>query len=135
MPYCASVIPSAGATPGASEIRVAVDLEPRTISSGASDGAILNRRVMTAPVAPHSEAIDSPIKLGEDCLGRSDHEHFWEAGLPAAVLTDGTKYDGYPWYHEPGDTMDKVNIPYLRSMIQLTAAAAALLAAPESEGR
>jgi hypothetical protein len=80
-----------------------------------------------------SEATDSPIELREDCLGRSDHEHFWEAGLPATILTDGTKYDGYPWYHEPGDTMDKVNIPYLRSMIQLTTAAAALLAAPQSE--
>jgi hypothetical protein len=79
-----------------------------------------------------SETVDSPIQLREDCLGRSDHEHFWEAGLPAAILTDGTKYDGYPWYHEPGDTMDKVNIPYLRSTIQLSAAAAALLAAPES---
>ncbi len=75
-----------------------------------------------------SELIDSPIELGEDCLGRSDHQHFWEAGLPAALLTDGTKYDGYPWYHEPGDTLDKVNIPYLRSMIQLNAAAVALLA-------
>jgi hypothetical protein len=80
-----------------------------------------------------SEAIDSPIELGEDCLGRSDHQHFWEAGLPAAILTDGTKYDGYPWYHEPGDTMDKVDIPYLRSVIQLTAAAAALLATPQGE--
>jgi hypothetical protein len=29
--------------------------------------------------------------------------------------------------------MDKVDIPYLRSMIQLTAAAAALLATPQSE--
>lgn len=47
-------------------------------------------------VSRASEAIDSPIKLGEDCLGRSDHEHFWEAGLPTAILTDGTKYDGYP---------------------------------------
>ncbi len=75
-----------------------------------------------------SQLIDSPIVLGEDCLGRSDHQQFWEAGLPAALLTDGTKYDGYPWYHEPGDTLDKVNIPYLRSMIQLNAAAVALLA-------
>ena len=76
--------------------------------------------------------IDSPIELGEDCLGRSDHENFWEAGLPAAILTDGTKYDGYPWYHDPGDTLDKLNMPYLRSMIQLTAAATALLAESQS---
>jgi hypothetical protein len=79
-----------------------------------------------------SEAIGSPIELGEDCLGRSDHEHFWEAGLPAAILTDGTKYDGYPWYHDHDDTIDKLNMPYLRSMIQLTAAATALLAESQS---
>ncbi len=49
-------------------------------------------------------------------------------------MTDGTKYDYYPWYHDPADTMDKVNIPYLRSMIRLNAAAAVLLTvAPESK--
>jgi hypothetical protein len=75
-----------------------------------------------------SKEIDSPLKLSEDCLRRSDHQHFWDAGLPATVLIDSTKYDFYPWYHDPGDTVDKLNIPYLRSMIQLTAAATALLA-------
>ena len=80
-----------------------------------------------------SEAINSPINFSEDCLGRSDHQNFWDAGLPAAVMTDSAKYDRYPWYHEPGDTMDKVNFPYLRSMIQLNAATAALLTSPESE--
>lgn len=72
--------------------------------------------------------IGSPIKLREVCLGRSDHEPFWDAGLPAAVLTDGAVYDGYPCYHKPCDTVDKLNISYLRSMIQLTAAATVLLA-------
>jgi aminopeptidase YwaD len=79
-----------------------------------------------------SETIESPIKLSEDCQTYSDHQHFWAAGLPAVLLIDSTETDGYPWYHEPGDTRDKVNVPYLRSMIQLTAAAATLLTAPES---
>ena len=78
------------------------------------------------------EAIDSPINLSDDCLARSDHQNFWDAGYPAVILTDGTKYDNYPWYHRSGDTVDKLNISYLRTMIQLTAAAAALLAAPEN---
>ena len=78
-----------------------------------------------------SEMIGSPLNLIDVCLSRSDHQNFWDAGLPAAVLTDGSMYDGYPWYHEPGDTADKLDISYLRSMIQLTAAATALLAAPE----
>ena len=75
-----------------------------------------------------SEMLDSRIKLREVCLGRSDHQHFWDAGLPAAVLTDGSAYDGYPCYHEPCDTLDKLNLAYLRSVIRLTAATTALLA-------
>ncbi len=76
------------------------------------------------------EDIDSPIQLDEDCLKRSDHQNFWDAGYPAAILTDGTRYDGYPYYHRSGDTVDKLNIPYLHAMIQLTAATTALLASP-----
>ncbi|HSL00962.1 MAG TPA: M28 family peptidase [Rubrobacteraceae bacterium] len=81
-----------------------------------------------------SEILDSQISLSDVCLGRSDHQNFWDAGLPAMVLTDGSMYDGYPWYHEPEDTLDKLDLGYLRSMIQLTAATAALLAAPRGEG-
>jgi hypothetical protein len=79
-----------------------------------------------------SKEIDSPIYLSDICLGRSDHQRFWEAGLPAAVLVEGVGYNGYPWYHQPDDTVDKLNIAYLRSMIQLNAAATALLVAPEN---
>jgi hypothetical protein len=80
-----------------------------------------------------SEVIGSPIDLTDVCLSRSDHQNFWDAGFPAVVLTDGSMYDGYPWYHEPGDTVDKLDIAYLRSMIRLTTAATALLAAPEGQ--
>jgi Peptidase family M28 len=80
-----------------------------------------------------AKVLDSPIELREVCLGRSDHEHFWDAGLPAVVLTDGAIYDGYPCYHKSCDTIDKLDLSYLRSMIRLTAAATALLAAPNSE--
>ena len=82
-----------------------------------------------------SKQIDSPVHLSDDCLGRSDHQNFWNAGFPAVVMTDGTRYDDYPWYHQSGDTMDKLNIPYLRSMIQLNTAATALLATSDSESR
>jgi hypothetical protein len=81
-----------------------------------------------------SKAIDSPIYLSDICLGRSDHIRFWEAGLPAVVLVEGVGYDAYPWYHQPDDTVDKLNIAYLRSMIRLTAATTAMLATPESGG-
>ena len=91
--------------------------------AGSLDDAVLRAR----------EEIDSPTDLDDDCLARSDHQNFWDAGYPAVILTDGTKYDDYPWYHETGDTVDKLNIPYLRAMIQLTAASTALLAASRSE--
>lgn len=74
--------------------------------------------------------IDSPVELEEKCLGRSDHEHFWDLNLPALVLTDGSIYDNYPYYHAPSDTSDKLNIRYLQAMIQLTTAATFLLANP-----
>ncbi len=79
-----------------------------------------------------SEAISSPLDISEDCLRRSDHQTFWDTGLPAVVITDGAKYDGYPWYHTFDDTVDKLDIPYLRSIIQLNSAAVALLATSEN---
>lgn len=78
------------------------------------------------------EIIESPLNLTDDCLARSDHQSFWDAGYPALILTDGTKYDSYPWYHESGDTVDKLNISYLQAMIQLTAASTALLSSSEN---
>ncbi len=74
--------------------------------------------------------INSPIELNEKCLGRSDHQSFWDANLPAIVLTDGSVYDNYPYYHAHSDTADKLNPRYLQAMIQLTAAATLLLANP-----
>jgi aminopeptidase-like protein len=79
-----------------------------------------------------SKEIDSPNYLSDICLGRSDHKRFWDAGLPAAVLVEGVGYDAYPCYHQSCDTIDMLNISYLRSMIRLTAATTALLAAPEN---
>ncbi len=76
--------------------------------------------------------IESPLNLTDDCLARSDHQNFWDAGYPALILTDGTKYDSYPWYHKSGDTVDKLNISYLQAMIQLTAASTALLSSSEN---
>ena len=92
--------------------------------AGAIDDALLRA----------SKMLDSPIELREVCLGRSDHERFWDAGLPALVLTDGAIYDGYPCYHKRCDTLDELDLSYLRSMIRLTAAATALLAEPKNEG-
>jgi len=78
-----------------------------------------------------SSAIDSPVGLDKGCLGRSDHVRFWEQLFPAVLVTDDAKYDDYPCYHKPCDTMDKVNVSYLRSIIRMVATASALLAVPQ----
>jgi hypothetical protein len=76
--------------------------------------------------------LGSQMELREVCPGRSDHQRFWGVDLPATVLTDGSVYYGYPCHHEPCDTIDMLNLTYLRAAIRLTAAAA-LLAAPQDE--
>jgi hypothetical protein len=58
----------------------------------------------------------------------SDHAQFLVEGLPAIAVTDSALFDGYPCYHKPCDTAEKVNVAYLRSMSRLVATASALLA-------
>jgi Zn-dependent M28 family amino/carboxypeptidase len=77
-----------------------------------------------------SRIIDSPVALDKGCLGRSDHVIFWEQLFPAVLVTDDAKYDGYPCYHMPCDTMDELNISYLCSIIRMVTTASALLAVP-----
>ena len=98
----------------------------RAVLGACNEAGPLDRAVKRA-----AQIIHSPLELSDDCLARSDHQNFWDAGYPALLLTDGAKYDDYPWYHKSGDTVDKLNIPYLRSMIQLTAASTTLLAGPD----
>jgi len=85
-------------------------------------------------LAGASRTIDPSVAFSEGCperlAGRSDHVHFREAGLPAVFLIDGSMADNYPCYHERCDTMEKLNIAYLRAMIRTVATASALLAVP-----
>lgn len=41
-------------------------------------------------------------------VGFSDHWSFWQQGYPAAMVTDTAMFR-YPYYHRPGDTIDKVD--------------------------
>ena len=82
-----------------------------------------------------SKAIKPALALREECTSRlrddSDHAEFLKEGLPAIVLSDSALFDGYPCYHKPCDTAEKVNVAYLRSMSQLVATASGLLAVAE----
>lgn len=43
---------------------------------------------------------------------RSDHAPFWRAGIPAIFLTDTANFR-YPFYHSPGDTIDKLDFDFM----------------------
>ena len=82
-----------------------------------------------------SSTVHPSVALDERCTDRiredSDHAPFMDFGHPAVAVTDSSIFDGYPCYHKPCDTADKVNVAYLRTMIQLVATASALLAVAE----
>lgn len=66
---------------------------------------------------------------GEDLplVRQSDHAPFWDAGYPAVMITD-TAFLRNPHYHLPTDTIDTLNLPFLRQVAATTAASAAILA-------
>ncbi|MFF9909323.1 M28 family peptidase [Streptomyces sp. NPDC013457] len=62
-------------------------------------------------------------------LGRSDHAAFWNAGIPAVLLT-GTANFRNPRYHRPTDTPDTVDHERLAAVAVATAVTAALWQPP-----
>ena len=42
----------------------------------------------------------------------SDHSSFWDAGYPALMVTDTSFYRN-PHYHQPTDTPDTLDYPFL----------------------
>ncbi len=82
-----------------------------------------------------SDTVHPSVALDELCSDRiredSDHAPFMDSGHPAVAVTDSSIFDGYPCYHKPCDSADKVNVAYLHSMIRMVATASALLAVPE----
>jgi Zn-dependent M28 family amino/carboxypeptidase len=43
---------------------------------------------------------------------RSDHAPFWDVGYPALMLTDTANFRN-PWYHQPGDRLETLDLPYM----------------------
>jgi Zn-dependent M28 family amino/carboxypeptidase len=61
----------------------------------------------------------------------SDHAPFWDAGFPAVMITD-TAFLRNPHYHEPSDTLETLDLPFLTQVTTATAATAARLALVET---
>jgi hypothetical protein len=54
---------------------------------------------------------------------RSDHDPFWQEGIPAVMWTDTAEFRN-PNYHEPGNTPDTLDYGFLRRVAQLVTACA-----------
>ena len=50
-------------------------------------------------------------------VGSSDHRSFWQVGYPALMVTDTAMFR-YPYYHKPGDTIDKINFDRLARVVR-----------------
>src|SRR5215218_5781712 len=68
-----------------------------------------------------SRVVSPRVTLDQRCSKHirfdSDHARFLNRGLAAVAVTDSGVGGGYPCHHKPCDTVDKVNVTYLRSMI------------------
>lgn len=53
-------------------------------------------------------------------FGRSDHQPFWEAGLPAVMVTDTANFRN-PHYHQPSDLPHTLDYRRLAEVIEATA--------------
>ena len=66
-------------------------------------------------------------------LLRSDHASFWEANIPALMLTNTGNFRN-PHYHEPSDTIGTFNFTFMANTVKAIIATAATLAVPMHSG-
>jgi Zn-dependent M28 family amino/carboxypeptidase len=64
---------------------------------------------------------------------RSDHVPFWDQGYPAIMLTDTANFR-YPHYHQPTDTLEKVNLSFVAEVCRVVTAMVADAASWSSYG-
>jgi Zn-dependent M28 family amino/carboxypeptidase len=63
---------------------------------------------------------------------RSDHSPFWDAGFPALMMTDTANFRN-PAYHQPGDSLETLNLSYMEKVTK--AIVAYLMDVSMKEGR
>lgn len=63
-------------------------------------------------------------------LLRSDHGPFWQAGIPALMLTNTAEYRNHN-YHTPNDTLGTLNFTFMSNVVKAVIATAAELAEPQ----
>ncbi|MEL7533499.1 MAG: M28 family peptidase, partial [Bacteroidota bacterium] len=70
-----------------------------------------------------SAAVPGNGQIAPD-LRRSDHSIFWDAGMPALMLTDASEFRN-PYYHTVNDTIGNLNMTFLSRVVQATVATVA----------
>ncbi len=70
--------------------------------------------------------VESPSTPPSD-LTRSDHAPFWQANIPAIMLTDGANFRN-PNYHTPNDILESIDFTFLSNVVKGTIATLAQLA-------
>ncbi|MEX2578750.1 MAG: M28 family peptidase [Verrucomicrobiales bacterium] len=73
-----------------------------------------SRYIVDSAEAAFSGAVDLPVVAGAfpgevPGVAWSDHWSFWQAGYPAIMITDTAPFR-YPHYHQPTDTVDKIDL-------------------------
>ena len=58
---------------------------------------------------------------------RSDHAAFWDADIPALMVTDTSNFRN-PHYHQPTDTLETLNLAFMAEVARASAGALASLA-------
>jgi hypothetical protein len=62
------------------------------------------------------------LKVSPYCTNRSDHASFWDAGIPAVVISQNFfGGDVNPCYHAACDKFDKINSNYFYNLVELSA--------------
>lgn len=87
-------------------------------------------RFMKDALLKLNETAEKPLKWVNACTNRSDHASFWNANIPAIVLSENFfGGDGNPCYHRACDTVEKMTFPYFFRLANLVVNLAAASAA------
>ncbi len=67
-------------------------------------------------------------------LRRSDHARFWDASIPALMITDGANFRNVE-YHTKGDSIERLNFTFMTNVVKAAVGTIATLAKPMSASR
>lgn len=88
------------------------------VGEGASEGLLKKAKAAFSANQLPVEALNVPLKgklFPEVRL--SDHSSFWDAGLPALLVTD-TSFFRNPHYHQESDTIDSLDLDFLAKVTE-----------------